>query len=290
MWWHSQKKIFDEASAKIETSTNLHGDSKVEAIEYLRAMRRRLMFGAMVHDMGEMEGEISQGIEVAKQPDEIRKLFDIQRENIEQKVFDKHLDELATKPDSKGNAIYKHPQWEGSEGCKGRKNTFIDAFELAEHKETFAGRLLKSLERMQSQQDYLRFQSLLADSDYPRLHQPPIRKSHTSRYTPEQIQEEADKNKRFSLNYVSSIFRDASIHDAQGQNSLEHIGEREGNFVQRTVHAALVVAMKAEYNHLMTNYRLLLKDQELGSERAQDAVLPLPGDMLPNYPFKKDSL
>lgn len=241
------KKIFDAAGRAIEDDPNMVNGGRQNALEYLRGMRQEMAFGLLLHDMGEMEGELREGIEDAGKKDpKITKA----KGRIEDSVFRQHLDGIAIGDDKEGK-LFKAKVWLGYNGKRGVRDTFIDAYEKIEDKSTFFGRLAKTLDRMQSQQDYLRFQRTSKEQDFPTLAEPPYLRSELGKIPADEVAKKTEANKDFSLNYVSAVFRGAKAYEEEGPESLSSKASHAGDKMQAYVHAKIVEAVTIEYNHLM---------------------------------------
>jgi hypothetical protein len=217
-------KIFHDAEKLI------NGRRTPEIEAKWRKIRDEVMLAALVHDCGEMDGELSQSIRVATMNEEQKIVFDKARNDAESKTFEKHLD--VCRPALKrmdGEDQTSEPI--SDEEWKALKARYISAFELAEQTDSFVGRLIKTLERMQSQHDYLRFEGI---NGAPLLN------------SAENV------NKEFSMNYVSKIYRDAPHNDSGlGKKAIEMLAMQAADPDERIIFTALANALKPEYQHLM---------------------------------------
>lgn len=117
----------------------------------LRQMQRQLMRAAIVHDMGELEGELSVATSRKNMSGQEVEQFEHRRGEIETEVF--------------GNALLhrvdslRSKQWP-VDTLKDKTDSLLNDYSVAEDSNAFMGRAHKLVERMQSQQDYLRFEGL----------------------------------------------------------------------------------------------------------------------------------
>lgn len=143
--------IFHKAKITIINNKSLKNDGDREAaLQQLAAIRQQVMMAVLVHDGGELEGEITQGIQMADKPKPERDRIIAAKEKVEHHNFDNHLAESVEMlkeqhPDIPTNV------WDT---CKAR---FAVAYKMAENDKSFIGRLVKVIERIQSQHDYIRF-------------------------------------------------------------------------------------------------------------------------------------
>lgn len=114
----------------------------------IRVFTKELMRSALVHDMGELEGELSIAEDRAKMSVEEVKQFETARGHSEAEVFTNAMD-LRKKE-------LKRLRWPETL-LEDKCDDWQQAYERGEAADTFAGRVHKCMERMQSQQDYLRF-------------------------------------------------------------------------------------------------------------------------------------
>lgn len=115
----------------------------------LHEMRRQLMRAALVHDMGELKGELSVASSRSGMTPEQMEAFEHRRGLTETEVFENALTE-------RSEALTK-VRWP-KEMLHDRKDALLNDYSNAEESGVFLGRLHKLIERMQSQQDYLRFE------------------------------------------------------------------------------------------------------------------------------------
>lgn len=114
----------------------------------LRDIQTRIMRAALVHDMGELKGELSvaitrQGMSAAEE-----QTFEHNRGLAEEEIFEAALHGRVEKLAKTG--------WPADE-LKGRCDKLLNDYSVAES-DSFLGRAHKLIERMQTQQDYLRFE------------------------------------------------------------------------------------------------------------------------------------
>lgn len=114
----------------------------------IRSFAKGLMRSALVHDMGELEGELSIAEDRAKMSVDEVKQFEAARGHSEAEVFTNALDSRRKE--------LKRLRWPEAL-LEDKCDDWQQAYERGEAADTFAGRVHKCLERMQSQQDYLRF-------------------------------------------------------------------------------------------------------------------------------------
>lgn len=115
----------------------------------LRVLERQLSRAALVHDMGELKGELSvassrRGMSAAEM-----EAFEHNRGLTETEVFTQALDQR--------EVSLSKVQWP-AQLLRDRKDSLLNDYSVAEGSAVFEGRLHKLVERMQSQQDYLRFE------------------------------------------------------------------------------------------------------------------------------------
>ncbi len=178
------RRIFDDARERLEESREFSalGDAaQGQALALFEEKRHALLFAALLHDGGEVRGELSQGILVAGMKAADQEQLQETRARKEEAFFSEFLDEVRQKHYS----YLETPQWQGI------KDEFMEGFRLAEHLEAFDGRLLKAVERMQSQHDYSRFSGM---NEAPPLF------------------ETAEENRAFSMNYVAEPMFDTKFY------------------------------------------------------------------------------
>ncbi|NBX03560.1 MAG: hypothetical protein EBR02_05810 [Alphaproteobacteria bacterium] len=151
-----------------KTRENINGGMKPEIETEWKKLRDDVMLSALVHDCGEMDGELSQGSNKATMTPADAKKFEEERNHAERRTFEKHLDKRCALLHDVGSDSADKPIKEAD--WQKIRSSYISAFELAEDSKTFPGRLIKALERMQSQHDYLRFEGkngarLMKESD-----------------------------------------------------------------------------------------------------------------------------
>ena len=192
--------IFDE----IRAENNLDNDQLIE----LGGMKRQLMRAALVHDMGELQGELSVACDRKDFSAEQMEAFEQQRGERETKVFSDAIEKRA------GQLIDKH--WP-DEKLLGKKDAFVEDYHLAENGD-FLSRAHKIMERMQSQQDYLRFEGLSQT--------PPLRT----------VVPGYGDHKDFTLNYV----REPLLGESGGEKNGPSLRELGQNFISPEL-AGLIV-------------------------------------------------
>ena len=224
-------KIFHHVENSIRKDHGIVNGHKKEYLKQLGQMRAQIFQAALVHDMGEIDGELSQGIAVAHMTDDkYKKAFGELREKREEETFVRHLDARRDRLHhiEKGvvtDSPITDKEWQAI------RESFIGGMKLAESTDIFLGRLHKTLERLQSQQDYLRYQEInkskpLKDSDLP--------------------------NKIFSINYVPSVFYDSPLEASQnGKHNLHALADIGENPMVRDLQSRLAMETERELRHLM---------------------------------------
>lgn len=252
------KKIFDQVAVAIMSDGKLGHQKRESALGILTKMRRSIMFSALLHDAGELHGELSEGINRAALDKEAVKQLEKTVGEIEDRVFFDNLDDLATKQRKDAEALFDSASWYGTHKKQPLRDRFVNGYELVSRKKTFEGRLLKTIDRMQSQYDYLRFQAENDGREFPKLHEPPILKSELAqaKYSPDIVAQKTKDNKEFSLNYVSYVFRDAARDQKKGKYSLRRIQarmpeENEEQRLEKYVAGMICKVMRSEYKSLM---------------------------------------
>jgi len=223
-------KTFHSVMKNIDHDRGIINGEKEKYLDKLRQMRSRMFLTALVHDMGEIEGELSQGIIVAHMDADLKAQVKLARAPREHATFIRHLDNSRKQLHhvEKGR-ITQEPiadvEWDKI------RSIYVNAYERSEKTDMFLGCLFKVHECMQSQQDYLRFQGkngakLLRDSD--------------------------EKNKIFSVNYVSSVFYDADW-DARvpGPKALSKLAEVGRDAIEIKLQRMLTAATEKELAKLM---------------------------------------
>lgn len=219
-------KIFHDA--EVELSGKLHNNPTLQ--QKMRALRQRLMKAALVHDCGEMDGELSQGILVGQMKPDEKAQFSIERNTAEEQTFLRHLDECRPLLKHIENGRYTDEPISDDEWKKLREG-YIQSFELTEGLDAFEGRFVKSCERIQSQHDYLRFEGL---------------------NNGELMKNAPPEDKVFSMNYVSDVYRDAPVDSlVLGEHALRKLANETPDNDMRVIFSALSSALEPEYVHLM---------------------------------------
>lgn len=138
------KDVFDEVA---ETNADLSAEDKAE----LRSMQKQLMRAALVHDMGELQGELSIASNRKHMSAAEMEAFEHNRGLTETEVFENAL--------SKRASSLQKVRWP-ADLLKEKCDSLLNDYTIAEESSVYMGRAHKLMERMQSQQDYLRFEGL----------------------------------------------------------------------------------------------------------------------------------
>lgn len=197
--------------------------------EKMQTPRRQVMRAALLHDCGEFDGELSQGITMAGMNAEQASAFGEAREAAEGEAFERALGNRRDAAHEVTNGqLTDTPITDKSWGVL--RDKYRKSFQLAERTDEFLGRLLKSCERIQSNHDYLRWNGVNGAL--------PLRNADRD-------------NARFSVNYVSKVLRDAD-HDApEGETSLRKLAEKETDEHKYMIFMALADATHEVYNDLL---------------------------------------
>lgn len=188
----------------------------------LAAMQKQMMRSAVVHDMGELDGELSVARDRGRlTPKQIIALENA-RGHSETEVFTKYLD--------KRSASLEKMRWP-KEMLDAKKIKFLNDYSAAEDASVFIGRAHKVCERVQSQQDYLRFSG--------KSMSPPL----------STVIQGAGNHKEFMLNYALDPFVGATGGQKNGQPSLADLADSAPNpalarIVERGVGKKLAVLQK----------------------------------------------
>lgn len=134
--------IFDEVHA---ANPELSQDDK----NGLAKMQKQLMRSAIVHDMGELKGELSIATNRRHMSAQEMEAFEHDRGLTETEVFSEALDAR--------ESSLKKLAWP-VQMLADKKSALLNDYSIAEGADVFTGRAHKVIERMQSQQDYLRFE------------------------------------------------------------------------------------------------------------------------------------
>ncbi|MBM3617733.1 MAG: hypothetical protein FJX23_04230 [Alphaproteobacteria bacterium] len=162
----------------------------------LGGMRKQMMRSAIVHDMGELDGELSVAADRAKLSAKQLAAMEHARGDSETEVFTRYLD--------KRNASLEKMRWP-KELLEAKKEKLLNDYSVAEDASQFIGRAHKVCERIQSQQDYLRFSG--------KSMSPPL--STVMQGTP--------NRKEFTLNYAKDPFDGASSGQKTGKSLADLI-------------------------------------------------------------------
>jgi hypothetical protein len=216
-------KVFHYAYKKImEDGTR----DKKNLLGKWQHMRDDAMMTAIVHDMGELDGELSQGVDRAfMKPEQIVRLQEAVDAN-ERTTYENHLNRQRTTALELTN-----DEWQNL------KKQYMEYFDTVGNK-TFLGKMLKVLERMQSQHDYLRFDGLSA--------------------APKLI-DTTPANLTFSMNYIPAVLRDAPYTQEKiGPKALRNFIPQAGSTVRGSdeedkaaICTYLCEATEEEFRHLM---------------------------------------
>lgn len=115
----------------------------------LKEMRQQLLHSAVVHDMGELRGELSVAIDRKNLSAEAVERIEQSRGGSEAEVFEAAL----------GICESRFSQGFSPESAAAQTEALLHDYHVAEDTDDkFMGRLFKLMERMQSQEDYLRFE------------------------------------------------------------------------------------------------------------------------------------
>ncbi|MGB1540402.1 MAG: hypothetical protein ACPG80_05530, partial [Rickettsiales bacterium] len=116
---------------------------------YHNQVKRQLMRSALVHDMGELEGELSVASARKDFSAEKLKAFEQWRGEAETAVFRNAIT-------ARGKALMEQgwPAAEVQQKCQ----NYLSDYHRVEAEEDFFAKAHKTVERMQSQQDYMRFE------------------------------------------------------------------------------------------------------------------------------------
>ncbi len=208
--------ILTEAQEKL--AQRPQGISKKECDAFSQ-IRQKLMLMALLHDMGEIEGEISQGMDKQRLSTIEAERFEHDRNSLEEDIFVNNM-----------QGRLKEMKDISKDTAKDIEDKFKKHFDETEKTGTFIGRLFKTCERMQSQHDYLRFN--------PKGHKSvKLADTHTG-------------NKVWSLSYVSFALRDAASTRHEGRNSLKNLAAKEDDPHLQAIYTAILEGINAEYSDL----------------------------------------
>ncbi len=181
-------------------------------------LRQHAMIMALVHDMGEIDGELSCGNDRSLLPSEQREVFNKERKADEEKTFFWHLNDVLKMVDIKPDKKSSLCAYLGA------------AFHEIEKKDTFISHVVKVLEQMQSQQDYLRFEG----------------KDNATK-----LQDTVEDDKKFSMNYVSLVLRGANFDEPENKGKSLNAHLSKGNQAYMEVCNSLTKATYEEYEHII---------------------------------------
>lgn len=134
--------IFDEVAAD-------NPDMSAADVKQMQVMEKQLMRAALVHDMGELQGELSIASNRKNMSAAEMEAFEHNRGLTETEVFENALTQRASS--------LEKVTWP-AEMLKEKRDSLLNDYSTAEEAGVFMGRAHKLMERMQSQQDYLRFE------------------------------------------------------------------------------------------------------------------------------------
>lgn len=241
---HLFKNAERELAARYSDRNTTPSPRKIPAlirIEFEK-LKQQLMLMALLHDMGEIDGELSQGMlkQALEAKGEVAAKFEHDRNNLETDIFATNLSGIA-------QTVYRDSPDDGKKTVE----KFTTYFEATEQIGSFTGRFFKLCERLQSQSDYLRFN--------PKGHK--VRK----------LEDTHMGNKIWSLNYATKIYRDAPMHGSEGKNSLRNLAEREQNPLLSPIYEALYNAAKVEFESVQDRLHAAFKVKGYQAPR-QDPV------------------
>lgn len=222
-------KIFQQVAEEISKGALKRISGKDAALAKLKTMRAKIFLAALVHDMGEIDGELSQAAEREATREQFEK--EGRAEQFEQ--FEKDLEEARGRFEHDTFTRYLDSSMEKIGHVPAERATmrslYCEAFDLPEKTDTFLGRFFKTLERTQSQQDYLRFQGLSGA--------PPL------------INATPDK-KKVGLTYVPKVFYDGDAF-TPGPHSLDKLAQYKGDKTDRLLQGMLANDLEQELNQLV---------------------------------------
>lgn len=250
-------KIFDHAEKVLETKPGPHA-TQIKA--QLLKRRAFMVLSALIHDGGEAKyGELS----VASKRDSHAESLEKKRELIESDAFKQKAAEYIRKLGlfgTKATALLE---------------TVTKALHLAEQTDTFDGRMLKVLERIQSQHDYIRFGK--------------------EKHGGQDFSKAEESNKNNFLEYVAKVLYDSRLvvvrghqrrppqNDAErveallnmkrGKDALENLIGRS-NVLERPINQALYDAVELEYQKM---FRTLAKKIGIDDDTISKTLANLQG-------------
>lgn len=175
----------------------------------LASLKRQLMRAAVVHDMGELDGELSVARDRGRLTARQVAALEQARGHSETEVFTHYLD--------KRSASLENMRWP-SELLKEKKSNLLNDYSIAEEAGVFAGRVHKILERVQSQQDYLRFSG--------KSMAPPL----------STVIRSAGDHKEFTLNYALDPFAGATGGQKTGVALVDMVDDAPNPRLARAVY------------------------------------------------------
>lgn len=188
------KDVFDEVASE-------NPEMPAADKQQMQQMQRQLMRAALVHDMGELKGELSIASNRKHMTAAEMEAFEHKRGQTETEVFEDALTQRVS-------SLTK-VQWP-AEMLKEKRDGLLNDYTTAEDASVFMGRAHKLMERMQSQQDYLRFEG---ESMAPKLNVV--------------IKEEGD-HKDFMRNYSQEPMR-GTANGQKDKPSLAELAEEFDN-------------------------------------------------------------
>ncbi len=228
-------KVFHNAKKSMSDQNKFDNDGLMRKWQ---EMRNEAMLAALLHDMGELDGELSVAEDRKNWNEEQIKKFEELRSAREEQTFINYLEEKrdllrSVEYDAAGRArltdkpITDKPITD--EEFKVMKNKYLKAFDLAEEK-SFLGVMLKGLERIQTTHDFLRFNG------------------HGGA---KRIDEVGSDTQRFTRNYASFVLRDAAADAQEGTFSLKYyISTSTTDKVEKFIYGHLHAAIMQEYEYL----------------------------------------
>jgi hypothetical protein len=138
------KDVFDEMAEN-------NADLSAADMSELRDMQKQLMRAALVHDMGELQGELSIASNRKHMSAAEMEAFEHNRGLTETEVFENAL--------TRRVSTLEKVRWP-AEMLNEKRDSLLNDYTTAEESSVYMGRAHKLMERMQSQQDYLRFEGL----------------------------------------------------------------------------------------------------------------------------------
>lgn len=175
----------------------------------LSVMRQQMMRAAVVHDMGELDGELSVAVDRGRLSKAQVTALEQSRGHSETEVFTHYLD--------KRSGALENMRWP-ADLLKEKKDSLLNDYSTAEESSVFMGRAHKVLERIQSQQDYLRFEG---KSMAPRLSVV--------------IREKGD-HKEFTINYARDPFAGATRGEPTGKSLADLLPTAPNPVLGKAVH------------------------------------------------------